>query len=54
MEPIEFKVNKMFDEDMQEIQIARHPQMQVVMPCGIELKENDIFRLKKFDISSYL
>ncbi len=54
MEPIEFKVNKMFDEDMQEIQIARHPQMQVVMPCEIELKENDIFRLKKFDISSYL
>ena len=52
--PTELKINKIYDEDMHQIDVARHPQMIVKIPCDIMLHENDIIRLKIFDISSYL
>ena len=54
LEPYEIKIHKIYDENNEEIEIARHPQMIVKIPCEKRLSTNDILRLKIFDISSYL
>ncbi len=53
-EPFEIKINKIYNENMEEIDVARHPRMIVQIPCEKQLAENDMLRLKIFDISSYL
>ena len=53
-EPIPIKVHKIFDENMEEIEVARHPQMLVKLEVDGDVCQNDIVRLKVFDISSYL
>ncbi len=54
LEPYEIKINKIYNENMEEITVARHPQMLVKIPCDKALSKYDMLRLKIFDISSYL
>ena len=42
------------DDGMDEIEVARHPRMIVKIPCNVKVKENDMMRLKVFDIKDYL
>ncbi len=53
-EPYELKINKIYNENMEEIDVARHPKMIVKIPCDKALNKYDMLRLKIFDISSYL
>lgn len=48
------KVEKMYDEDDQDLQVACHPQMIVKIPTNIRAFKDDILRVKVFDISDYL
>ncbi len=54
LEPITYKINKIFDENMQEISIARHPRMRVYLSLNTKLPINSMMRLKVFDKNSYL
>ncbi len=54
MEPMTIKIDKIWDENMEEIEVARHPRMIVKIPCNVKVKENDMMRLKVFDIKDYL
>lgn len=44
-----FSVEKIIDEDGNSIDVARHPQMIVRIPCPYKLEENDMLRTKMFD-----
>jgi len=44
-----FVIESIYDEDNKLIDIARHPQMIVTIPCDIDLKQGDMMRLKMFD-----
>lgn len=44
-----FNVEKIIDEDGNSIDVARHPQMIVRIPCPYKLEENDMLRTKMFD-----
>ena len=54
LDATEIKIEKIYDENNNQIEIARHPKMIVKIPCNIKVSKNDIFRLKIFDIYSYL
>ena len=49
-----YTINKMYDEDDNEIDIARHPKMIVKLPISTKLKRNDIMRLKVFDKNNFI
>lgn len=44
-----FNVEKIIDEDGNSIDVARHPQMIVRIPCPYKLEGNDMLRTKMFD-----
>ena len=44
---------KLYDKDGNVIEVANHPQMIVRFPVNIELEQNDMMRIKMFDISSF-
>lgn len=53
-EAFSIKVKKIYDENNKEIEVARHPEMIVKIPCEKEVHKNDILRAKVFDILNYL
>lgn len=53
-EPYTYIIKEIFDENMESIDVARHPRMTVFMPVPINLSKFDMLRIKVFDISSYL
>lgn len=53
-EPIAYTILEMFDEDGNEIDVARHPRMVVKFKISETLEKYDMMRVKMFDISSYL
>ena len=54
MESYTYKVNKILDEDDNEIDIARHPRMIVKMKVDTNLEKYDMMRIKVFDKKDYL
>lgn len=53
-EPFTYIINEIFDENMESIEVARHPRMLVYMHVPVLLEKYDMLRVKVFDISSYL
>ena len=49
-----FIIEKIYDEEDSEIDIARHPQMIIKIPCDILLAPGSMMRLKVFDKSNLL
>ena len=49
METFEYQINKIYNEDNEEIDIANHPKMVVYIPCDKPLKKDDMMRIKVFD-----
>lgn len=54
MEPITHKINKIYDEDMQEIEVARHPRMKIYLKIEEKIPNWSMMRLKVFDKNNYL
>ena len=46
----EFTVNKLFDEDMREINVANKPKTVVYLPFSKKIQKNSMIRKKVFDI----
>ena len=49
-----FKIEKIIDENEEEVTAARHPKEVLKIKCPIKLEKNDMMRLKIFDIKDYL
>lgn len=49
-----YTINKIYDENGEIIDIARHPKMIVKLPISTKLKPNDIMRLKVFDKNNFI
>ena len=49
-ETFDYKVEEIFDENNEKIEIARHPQMIIKLKVDKVLKKNDMMRVKVFDI----
>ena len=49
-----FIVDKMYNENMEEIEVARHPQMKVYLEVPAKLPKGSMMRLKVFDKKDYL
>lgn len=45
----EIVINKMYNDNNEEIDVARHPGEIIKIPCDIEVFENDMVRVKAFD-----
>lgn len=54
IEPISYKINKIYDEDMNPIEVARHPRMHTYLDFTGNLPVGSMMRLKAFDKSMYL
>lgn len=54
IDAITIKISKMYDENMQAIDIARHPRMHVYLELDSNIPKNAMMRLKVFDKNSYL
>ena len=49
METFNYKVNMIYNESMESIDVARHPQMIVKLPVDKKLTINSMMRIKVFD-----
>ena len=54
MEATSYQIAKIWDEDGNEIEVARHPKMKVYLEVDEKVLENAMMRLKVFDKSDYL
>lgn len=54
MEPIEYIINKIYDEKMEEIDVARHPRMHVYLDIKKNIPPFSMMRLKVFDKNDIL
>ncbi len=54
MEPFSYTINKILDENKEEISIARHPRMLVYLNVGRKLPKYSMMRLKIFDKNDFL
>ena len=54
IEPITYKINKIYDEDMNPIEVARHPRMLTYLDFAGDLPSFTMMRLKSFDKNMYL
>lgn len=54
VEPITYKINKIFDENMNPIEVARHPRMLTYLEFTSDLPVGSMMRLKSFDKNMYL
>ena len=50
IETTNYIIDKIYDENDNIIEVARHPQMIVKIPVDFVLNKNDMMRLKVFDI----
>lgn len=53
-EAMTFTIPELYNEFMERIEVANHPQMIVKFSCEISLEEFDMMRVKMFDISNFL
>ena len=54
IEPIEITIKEIFNEDMEKIDVARHPKMHVYLKIDNKLPIWSMMRLKIFDKNDYL
>lgn len=54
LEPMTMKVHKIYNENMEEIEVARHPRMIIFLECSISIPKYSMIRLKVFDKKNYL
>lgn len=54
MEPITYKINKIYDENMNPIEVARHPRMLTYLEFTGDLPVGSMMRKKAFDKNMYL
>jgi len=54
MEPISYTINKIYNEDFESIDVARHPRMLTYIEVDRIIPEGSMVRLKVFDKNSYL
>lgn len=52
--PFTYIIKDIYDENMENIDVARHPRMKVFIPVREKVEKYDMLRIKVFDISSYL
>lgn len=53
-ETFTYEVNKIYDEDDNLIDVARHPKMIIKLPISKKLFKDDIMRLKVFDKKDFI
>lgn len=53
-DPKEIIIENIYDENMEEIEVARHPRMIIKLPILFDVEANDMIRVKEFDICNYL
>ena len=49
IETFNYKIDKLYDENMLEISVARHPRMIIKLKVDTPLNKYDMMRLKVFD-----
>ena len=49
-----YQIHKIYDENMQEIEVARHPKMHVYLEVGEDVVKYAMMRLKVFEKNDYL
>ena len=54
LETFTYEVNKIYDEENNLIDVARHPKMIVKIPVSVKLKKDDIMRIKVFDKKDFI
>ena len=54
LETFTYEINKIYDEDGNIIDIARHPKMIVKLPVSVKLSKDDMMRLKVFDKKDFI
>lgn len=54
MELVSFKIHRIVNELGEEIDVARHPRMKVILDCDVDVVKNSMMRLKVFDKNNYL
>ncbi len=54
IETFSYKVNKIYNEKMEEIEVANHPQMIVKLEIKQKVNKYDMMRLKVFDKQNFL
>lgn len=54
MEPFTYKINKIYNESQESIEIVRHPRMLVTLELDKKLPKYSMMRLKVFDKMDYL
>ncbi len=52
-EVVTYKINNLYDEHMNEIEVANHAQMTVKIKIDQEFEEYTMIRLKVFDVNNY-
>ncbi len=53
-EPLKYKINKIYNEALEEIDVARHPRMKVYLDVPQKIPVGAMMRLKVFDKNTYL
>ena len=54
LETFTYEISKIYDEDDNLIDVARHPKMIVKIPLSVKLNKDDIMRIKVFDKNDFI
>ena len=54
METFNYKINKIYNDDFEEIEASRHPKKIVKIPINKRLSKNTMMRIKAFDKNDFL
>ena len=54
MEPFTYQINKIYNENKEEIDVARHPRMHIYLLLDRDVPKLSMMRLKVFDKNAYL
>lgn len=54
LETFTYEISKIYDEDDNLIDVARHPKMIVKIPLSVRLNKDDIMRIKVFDKNDFI
>ena len=54
METFNWTINKIYNENLEEIDVSRHPKAIVKIPLNKAVEKDDMMRLKVFDKNDFL
>ena len=54
MDTFTYQIHKIYDENKEEIDVARHPRMRVYLLLDRDVPKLSMMRLKVFDKNDYL